>query len=114
MTIDRRVLLALIVTSSVGFAPPLMAASKKIWDGTWSGSWGGQADTSVTISGKKVVTYTYKGAAVPITHSKVSDDTVMFGSATYTVTITKTGDTTATAQYHSPVNGDASALLTKQ
>jgi hypothetical protein len=113
MTIGRRTLLA-AVPFSLFFASSSQAAPKSAWDGTWSGSWGGQAATSVTIAGNRVVRYEYKGAPAPVGKSKVTPTTVTFGPKDFTVTITKTGDTTASAQYHSAVNGDAAADLTKQ
>jgi hypothetical protein len=67
----------------------------------------------VTISGNKVVRYEYNGSSAPVGKSKVTPTTVTFGPSDFTVTLTKTGDTSASAQYHG-VMGDAAADLTKQ
>src|SRR4051812_14687251 len=110
MLFNRRVLLASVCLSSMLFAETSFAGSGS-WDGTWSGAWGGSASTSVTIKGKRVVSYTYQGQPVPITHSQVGAG-VSFGSATYTVTIVKNDQNTASADYKG-ANGTSSALLTR-
>ena len=113
MTTARRALLVAIPLALLVFADASQADPKAPWDGTWTGSWGGQGDTSVTIAGNKVVRYVYKGEPQPIGTNRVTSTTVLFGPSSFTVVITKTGKTTAFAQYHSATS-DASGNLTKQ
>jgi hypothetical protein len=111
---SRRTLLAALSFSLlvVGSAD---AASKRSWDGTWRGKWGGQdaQETSVTIVGNKVVSYTYQGASTPVAASKVTPTTVTYGEQGVTVVLKRTGDDTASASLHSP-QGDATAELTRE
>src|ERR1700738_891208 len=98
MTIDRR---ALLIAAPLTFlaAGALNAAPKSSWEGTWTGMWEGQYDTSITITGNMLVKYTYRGYSVPFTRARVTPDLVSFGRE-YSVTVTKTSETTASAKYH--------------
>ena len=69
--------------------------------------------TSITIAGQRVVSYEYQGASTPVTRSKVTLKRVIYRSNGVTVTLTKTGRTTAFATLHSS-QGDATAILTRQ
>jgi len=112
MKINRRMVFASIPLSLL-FASSLQAAPKSSWDGTWSGSWGGRDPTSITIAGKRVVSYEYQGVSTPVARSKVTPKRVTYTSNGTTVTLTKTSKTTAFATLHSS-QGDATAELTKQ
>ncbi|MFZ1962079.1 MAG: hypothetical protein WAU78_01175 [Roseiarcus sp.] len=112
MKITRRMVFALIPLSLL-FASSLQAAPKSSWDGTWSGSWGGKNPTSITIAGKRVVSYEYQGVSTPVAKSKVTPKRVTYISNGTAVTLKKTGNTTAFATLHSS-QGDATAKLTKQ
>ena len=112
MKINRRMVFASIPLSLL-FASSLQAAPKSSWDGTWSGSWGGRDPTSITIAGKRVVSYEYQGVSTPVAKSKVTPKRVTYISNGTTVTLTKTNKTTAFATLHSS-QGDATAKLTKQ
>ena len=112
MKINRRMVFALIPLSLL-FASSLQAAPKSSWDGTWSGSWGGRDPTSITIAGNRVVSYEYQGASTPVAKSKVTPKRVIYISNGITVTLTKTGKTTAFATLHSS-QGDTTAELTRQ
>jgi hypothetical protein len=67
---------ALLFTAST----PTIAASKGGWDGTWAGSWGGKdtESTSVTVEGKRVVSYTYQGASHPVSTSNVTPSKITY------------------------------------
>jgi hypothetical protein len=112
MKTARRALLIAISLALLGSASAPQAAPKRLWDGVWSGQWDHQYDTTVTIARNRVVGYTYRGYDAPIGHSKVTASAVTFGKG-FTVTLTKTSDTTAAAAYHG-ANGDSTAELTKQ
>jgi hypothetical protein len=88
-------------------------APTSAWTGTWSGAWGGKDPTSIKIAGKRVVSYEYQGASTPATKSKVTPKRVIYISNGITVTLTRTGRTTAFATLHSS-QGDATAALTRQ
>jgi hypothetical protein len=112
MTIVRRALLIAIPLALLASASAPNAAPKGSWDGTWSGMWENQYDTAIVIAGNKVVSYSYRGYNVPFTHAKVTADSVLI-TREYSVTLTKTSDTTATAKYHG-TNGDFTADMTRQ
>jgi hypothetical protein len=52
-------------------------------------------------------------AATPVVNSRVTPGKVVYGDNGVVVTLTKTGNASASATIHSP-QGDASAKLTKQ
>jgi hypothetical protein len=112
MKINRRILFASIPLSLL-FASSLQASPISPWDGTWSGSWGGRNPTSITIAGKRVVSYEYQGVSTAVARSKVTPKRVTYISNGTTVTLAKTNKTTALATLHSS-QGDATAELTKQ
>jgi hypothetical protein len=124
MIINRRMVFAAIPLSIL-FSSSLQAAPKKhvrherhaaptsSWDGTWSGAWGGSQPCSVTIAGNRVVSYTYQGASTPVTKSTVTPKTVNYEGTGATVTLTRTGKTTALATLHSQ-QGEGTAQLTRQ
>jgi hypothetical protein len=120
MIISRRLVFATIPLSIL-FASSLQAAPKHYrhahphssWEGTWSGAWGGNQPTSVTISGNRVVSYTYQGASTPVTVSKVTPSRVTYQGNGSTVTLIRTGNTTASATLHSQ-QGEGTAQLTRQ
>ena len=113
MNINRRMLFAAIPLSLLFFASSPQAAPKSAWDGTWSGSWGGGDSTSITIAGKRVVSYEYQGVSTRVAVSKVTPKRVSYSSEGVMVTLTRTGVTTAFATLHSP-HGDSTAQLTRQ
>ena len=112
MQINRRMVLASIPLTLL-FASSLQAAPRSSWDGTWSGLWGGRDSTSITIARNRVVSYEYQGVSTPVAKSKVTPKTAIYISSGITVTLTKTGKSTAFATLHSS-QGDATAELTKQ
>jgi len=112
MIINRRRVFALVPLSLL-FATSLQAAPRSSWDGTWSGAWGGRDPTSITIAGKRVVSYEYQGATTPVARSKVTPKRVTYISNGTTVTLTRISATTAFATLHSS-QGDATAQLTRQ
>lgn len=88
------------------------AAQRGGWDGVWSGAWGGSQQTAITIEGRRVVSYEYQGVANPVHRSSVTARRVVYGDNGVTVTMIRTGPTTASARLHSP-QGDATAQLSK-
>jgi hypothetical protein len=113
MNISRRILLAAIPLSLL-LASSAQAASGS-WDGTWAGAWGGKQTeaTSITIAGKRVVSYEYQGVSHPVKNSKVTPTRIDYDDEGVTVVLTKTSNTTAAAKLHSD-QGDAEAVLTRQ
>jgi hypothetical protein len=90
------------------------ASDVQTWNGTWSGLLNKNAPISVTIANGKVTSYTIEGAPFNIRYSKLTPTTVSFGDRDhYAVTLTKTGDTTASEIAHGR-NGFGSGSLTKQ
>jgi hypothetical protein len=114
MNISRRLVFALIPVSLL-WVSAAQAASAGSWDGTWSGAWGGRDSeaTSITVAGKRVVNYTYQGVSHPVASSKVTPAKITYEDQGVTVTLTRTGDKTASATLHSD-QGDGTAELTRQ
>jgi hypothetical protein len=112
MTIGRRALLIAVPLVLLASSRAPNAAPQGSWDGTWTGFWEGQYDTTIVIAGNKLVSYAYRGHDVPFRRARVTAKFVSFGQD-YSVRLTKTSDTTATAKYHG-ANGDFSADLRKQ
>ena len=69
--------------------------------------------TSVTIAGKRVVSYEYQGVSHPVASSDVTPTKITYEDQGNTVTLTKKSETTASAALHSH-QGDATADLTRQ
>jgi hypothetical protein len=102
------------VAMAIAFSSSALAASG--WDGTWSGAWGGKPEqaTSVTVSGQKVVSYSYQGVSHPVESSKVTPSKITYEDEGNSVTLAKTGEKTAHATLHTQGGQDASAELTRQ
>jgi hypothetical protein len=99
----------------VALSPAALAAPKSGWDGTWAGAWGGKESesTSVTVVGKRVVSYAYQGASHPVSTSNVTPAKIVYEDQGITVTLIKKSETKASASLHSD-QGDATAELTRQ
>jgi hypothetical protein len=115
MNISRRTAFAAIVLPFLLAGSAQAAGPNGSWDGTWAGAWGGKQEqqTSITIAGKRVVSYEYQGVSHPVSSSKVSPTKIVYDDQGVTVTLTRTGNTTASAALHSD-QGDATAELTRQ
>jgi hypothetical protein len=98
---------------TLAFSSSSFAASG--WDGTWSGAWGGKPEqaTTITVSGKKVVSYSYQGVSHPVANSNVTATKITYEDQGNSVTVSKTGEKTAHATLHAGSN-DADAELTRQ
>jgi hypothetical protein len=115
MTIDRRFLQVAMLTATLFSVQASRGQVAESWDGTWNGTLGKNHPwpISISIANGKVVGFTEKGAAFDIQFTKVSPTSVTFGDkGNYTVTLTKTGDTTVSAKVHGR-HGSGTALLTK-
>ena len=115
MKIGRRFLRVAMLTAALFSAQASRAQEAGSWDGAWNGTLGKNHPwpISISIANGKVVGFTEKGAAFDIQFTKVSPTSVIFGDkANYTVTLTKTGDTTASAKVRGR-RGSGTALLTK-
>jgi hypothetical protein len=110
---SRWLLAAVMITTA--FSSGALAASATGWDGTWSGAWGGRAAeaTSITIAGKRVVSYEYQSVSHPVANSNVTPTKITYEDQGNTVTLIKKSETTASASLHSQ-QGDATAELTRQ
>lgn len=110
----RRSVWLVAVAMTIAFSGSALAASG--WDGTWSGAWGGKPEqaTSVTVSGKKVVSYSYQGVSHPVETSNVTASKITYEDKGNIVTLTKSGEKTAHATLHTQDGQDASAELTRQ
>lgn len=113
------VMLAIAVaTISMTFTQPTesFAASKKTavqtasWDGTWSGRWGGKSSGKVVVKNNKVTSYYFQGRPQAVGGTKVSGNTLRFGSG-YSVTMTMTGSNSASAIWRG--DGTAKANMTR-
>ncbi len=115
MTNGQRLLRVAMLTAILFSAQASRGQDATSWDGTWNGTLGKNHPwpISVSIATGKVVGFTEKGAAFDVRFAKVSPTSVVFGDkANYSVTLTKTGDTTASAKVRGR-RGSGTALLTK-
>jgi hypothetical protein len=113
MNIGRRTVFASVPLSLL-LACSAQAGPQSSWEGTWSGAWGGKEPTSITIADRRVVSYEYQGVSHPVANSKITPAKVVYsGEEGVTVTLTRTGNTTAFAKLHSE-QGDATADLARQ
>lgn len=81
-------------------APAAAPAQSTGWDGTWTGKWGGSSSESrIVIKGGSVVQYDFGGKSTPPGTTKVSGDSLSFGTATYSITMTKSGPNTASGHW---------------
>ena len=110
--IDRRATIAALSLALLGFAVPAKAASS--WDGVWTGKWGGKDETEVIIADGKIVRYSFKGDPRQVETKEASDTQFSFGNDVFTIVMTRTSETTATAQFQSNTMGQISATLTKR
>jgi hypothetical protein len=115
MTIDRGFLRVAMLTATLFSAQASRGQDAGSWDGTWNGTLGKihPWPISISIANGKVVGFTEKGASFDVRYAKVTPTSVVFGDkANYTVTLTKTGDTAASADVRGR-RGSGTALLTK-
>ena len=105
----------LAAAMAIAFSSAPLAASATGWDGTWRGAWGGRSmeATSVTVAGKRVVSYEYQGVSHPVANSKLTAAGITYEDQGNAVTLTRTSRTTAHAALHSQ-QGDATAELTRE
>ena len=116
MTIGQRIPQVAMLTAILFSAQASRGQDAASWDGTWNGTLGKNHPwpISVSIANGKVVGFTERGASFDVRFAKVTPTSVVFGDkANYTVTLTKTGDTTASAKVHGR-HGSGTALLTKR
>jgi hypothetical protein len=115
MTIGQRPLRVAMLTAILFSAQASWGQDAGSWDGAWNGTLGKNHPwpISVSIAKGKVVVFTEKGASFDVRFAKITPTSVVFGDeANYTVTLTKTGDTTASAKVRGR-RGSGTALLTK-
>jgi hypothetical protein len=115
MTRNQRCLRFAILTAALLSAHASWGQAAESWDGTWNGTLGKKHPwpMSISIANKKVVGFTEKGASFDVRFSNVSSALVSFGDrANYTVTLTRTTDTTASAKVRGR-HGSGTVLLTK-
>jgi hypothetical protein len=116
MTMGHRFLLVAILPALLISAQAARAQAAWSWDGTWTGMLGKTHlwPMSVVITEGKVVSYTLKGTPFDVQYSKIGSTTFSFGDRdNYSVKLTKTGGTTASARVHGRI-GYGTASLTKQ
>jgi hypothetical protein len=115
MTIGQHLPRVAMLAALLFSAQASRAQDAASWDGTWNGTLGKNHPwpISVSIANGKVVGFTEKGASFDVVFAKVTPTSVVFGDKTnYTVSLIKTGDTTASAKVHGR-RGSGTALLTK-
>ena len=113
MMIARRLFLVAAPLALLASANAAQTQQQWSWDGAWTGLLGKTSVISVTVRKDGAVDYVFRGAPMPIQYSKITDETVSFGDRDhYSMTLTRTGDKTASATYHGR-NGFATAALVK-
>ena len=103
MTIGQRIPQVAMLTAILFSAQASRGQDAAPWDGTWNGTLGKNHPwrISVSIANGKVVGFTEKGVSFDIRFAKVTPTSIVFGDkANYIVTVTKTGNATASADVH--------------
>jgi hypothetical protein len=114
MMVGRRVFLIAIPLAFLIARDTARAEQTWSWDGVWTGRLSNTSVISVTIAKNKVVNYLFMGAPMPIQYNDLNAKNVSFGDRDhYNMTLTKTGDISASALYYGR-NGYASATLVKR
>jgi len=111
---DRRWILVSLPLVLLASISATKAAGPMSWDGAWTGLWGGADDTSIKIADNKVVGYSFKGTTQPVETGDVTEKQLSFGTNVFTITLTRTSETTAVAQFQSNTMGVTKANLTRQ
>ena len=115
MELNRRILIASILPTFLIGLQPGHADDAGSWDGDWNGILGKKHPWPITvrIAQGKVVKYTENGASFDVKFTNVTPTTVSFGDEDhYSVTLTKTGETTVSAKVHGR-HGFGTGSLTK-
>ena len=106
MTVGQRFLLLAIpatILFSLFSAPASWGQDVGSWDGTWNGTIGKRHPwpISISITHGQVVSFTENGASFNVQFTKATPTSVFFADKThYTMTLIKTGNTTASAKLH--------------
>lgn len=101
----RSVLVAVFGIASISQA---VAAD---FNGTWSGRWNGGASAQIQVVKDKVASYRFNGQPQRVGATKISGDTLTFGSD-FKITLRPSGKNSVNANYSGPY-GKASAKLTR-
>jgi hypothetical protein len=102
------------IVAMVALASSAPASENLAWNGVWTGTFGNASKISVTIAGKKVTNYSYRGARLDVSYNDFADDTLSFGDGNnYAMSLKRTGADTANATYHGR-HGFAVAPLKRQ
>ena len=115
MDINRRLVIATVLSTFMIGLQPSRADDARSWDGDWNGILGKKHPwpITVTISQGKVVKYVENGASFDVKFTNITPSTVSFGDQDhYSVTLTKTGETTVSATVHGR-HGFGTGSLTK-
>jgi len=84
------------------------------WDGAWKGLLRDKEDIAVVIAKDKVIDFTIMGTPLPVAYVDFTPTSVSFGDREhYSLTLTKAGETTASAIYHG-MHGYSKAALIRQ
>src|SRR5579872_2904178 len=101
MAVNRRLLFA--VLSLCPAAASAAGQGAPSWDGIWTGveAKADAAPIQIAIIDGKVVSYTFEGAPLVVSFSKITPTSVSFGDRDhYFVRLDRTGATTASGEFH--------------
>jgi len=112
--IGRRFLLVAIPLALVVSLAASRATPNGAWDGSWTGSFEHVSSLSLVVANDKVVSYSVAGAPIAVRYTTATPTTLSFGDRDhFSVTLTRTGDTTASARAHGR-NGFGSGVFIRQ
>jgi hypothetical protein len=114
MIVGRRFLLVAVPLALVVSYAASGATPNGSWDGAWTGSLEHVSALSLRVANDKVVSYAIAGAPVAVHYSQATPTTLSFGDRDhFSVTLTRTGATTASAKAHGR-NGFGAGVFIKQ
>lgn len=100
----------IILAAAIGIASVSQSLAAD-FDGTWSGRWNGGSSAQIQVAGDKVTAYRFNGQKQRVGATRISGDTLTFGSD-FTIVLKRTSNKSANATYSGPY-GKASAKLTR-
>ena len=112
---ENRVIITAAICAAAAITGVSYAQDAKSWDGTWTGYWNNRSFCKIIISGGKLVEYDFgAGRDTNLTLSEANATSFAFHSRFMHVTLTKTGETTASAQYGNIKGGSGGTVFTRQ
>jgi hypothetical protein len=93
-----RAFFVLLVVGAAFASVPSQAQNTR-WDGTWVGFWGRVNASRIVVAGGKVTEYRFRRRSYPTGTTKISGNTLRFGTDRYSIVLVRTEKSKAKATY---------------